>query len=203
MKRGILITFEGTEGAGKSTLIRALAKILQSRGLPTVTTREPGGSVVAEKIRKLILNEAMSPWTEAFLYEAARAEHLHETILPALKKGAIVLCDRYTDSTLAYQGSARGLEWKTLKTLNQIATSGISPDLTIFVDIDPARGLRDAKNPNRFEAEGVAFQKKVRRGFLRIKREEPKRFITISARSGNPEAMATRLFHVIEKRVSL
>ncbi len=198
---GILITFEGTEGAGKSTLIAALADLLRREKRKVVSTREPGGSSVAEKIRSLILNEAMDPWTEAFLYEAARAEHLKQTIAPALADGALVLCDRFTDSTLAYQGAARGLDWKTLRALNKIATSGLVPKLTVFVDIDPARGLRDAANPNRFEAEGVSFQTKVRKGFLRAIREEPRRFITIRARSGTPEKMAADLLIKIRKRI--
>lgn len=198
---GVLITFEGTEGAGKSTLIATLADLLRSRGRETVATREPGGSAVAEKIRALILNEPMDPWTEAFLYEAARAEHLKKTIAPALARGAVVLCDRFTDSTLAYQGAARGLDWKTLRALNKIATNGLAPKLTVFVDIDPARGLREAKDPNRFEAEGTAFQTKVRRGFLRAIREEPRRFVTVRARSGTPEAMAAELLDRIARRI--
>ena len=198
---GVLITFEGTEGAGKSTLIAALAERIREGGRETVSTREPGGSAVAEKIRALILNEPMDAWTEAFLYEAARAEHLAKTIRPALDRGAIVLCDRFTDSTLAYQGAARGLEWKTLRALNKIATGGIVPKLTVFVDIDPARGLRDAKDPNRFEAEGLKFQKKVRLGFLRAIREEPRRFLKVRARSGTPEEMAAEVYSKIAKRI--
>jgi dTMP kinase len=198
---GTLITFEGTEGAGKSTLIDALAKLLREKGKNVVVTREPGGSTLAERIRALILNEEMDAWTEAFLYEAARAEHLAKTIRPALETGAIVLCDRYTDSTLAYQGAARGLDWTTLRKLNKIATGGLSPKLTVFVDIDPAKGLRDAKDPNRFEAEGVAFQIKVRKGFLRAIREEPRRFVKMKARSGTPDEMAETLFSKISKRI--
>ena len=198
---GILITFEGTEGAGKSTLISAFAQLLTSQGHSVVATREPGGSIVAEKIRSLILEQEMDPWTEAFLYEAARAEHLAKTVLPALQRSSIVLCDRYTDSTLAYQGTARGLDWKTLRSLNKIATQGVAPRLTVFVDIDPAKGLRDAKDPNRFEAEGVAFQVKVRKGFLRAIREEPKRFVKIKARSGTPDEMATQLLRLVAKKI--
>ncbi|MBS1961321.1 MAG: dTMP kinase [Bdellovibrionales bacterium] len=201
--RGSFVTFEGTEGAGKSTLIAAFADLLRSRGRETVTTREPGGSSVAEKIRAVILNEPMHPWTEAFLYEAARAEHLNQTIRPALERGAIVLCDRFTDSTLAYQGAARGLDWNTLRRLNDIATDGLKPKLTVFVDIDPGRGLRDAKDPNRFEAEGVAFQTKVRKGFLRAMREEPKRFVKVTARSGTPETMAAELLGKIGRRIGV
>lgn len=199
---GVLITFEGTEGAGKSTLISAFAQLLRSEGRSVVATREPGGSIVAEKIRTLILEQEMDPWTEAFLYEAARAEHLAKTILPALRTPlTVVLCDRYTDSTLAYQGMARGLEWKTLRSLNKIATGGLTPRLTVFVDIDPAKGLHDAKDPNRFEAEGVAFQVKVRKGFLKAIREEPKRFIKIKARSGTPDEMAAQLLRLVRKKI--
>lgn len=198
---GILISFEGTEGAGKSTLITAFAQLLKNEGHSVVATREPGGSVVAEKIRSLILDQAMDPWTEAFLYEAARAEHLAKTIRPALRDSAVVLCDRYTDSTLAYQGMARGLEWKTLRALNKIATQGLAPRLTVFVDIDPAKGLRDAKDPNRFEAEGVAFQVKVRKGFLKAMREEPRRFVKIKARSGTPDEMAVQLLRLVAGKI--
>lgn len=201
--QGILVTFEGTEGAGKSTLITELGKLLKNGGHPVVITREPGGSKVAEKIRGIILHEDMDPWTEAFLYEAARAEHFRKTIQPALEKKAIVLCDRFTDSTLAYQGMARGLDWKTLRALNKIATSGVTPTLTVFVDIDPALGLKVAKNPNRFEAEGIAFQIKVRKGFLKVIKEEPSRFIKIKARSGTPTEMAEGLLKILQKRLKL
>lgn len=201
--QGLFITFEGTEGAGKSTLIAELAKLLEAKGHSVVSTREPGGSKVAERIRSVILEEEMDPWTEAFLYEASRAEHLKKTIEPALRRKAIVLCDRFADSTLAYQGMARGLDWKTLRALNKIATGGLTPKLTVFVDIDPARGLKDAKDPNRFEAEGVAFQTRVRKGFLKIIREEPKRFIKITARSGTPTEMAAALLRLLQKRVKL
>lgn len=197
---GILITFEGTEGAGKSTLIEALARELENLGHSVATTREPGGTAVAEKIRSVILNEKMDPWTELFLYEAARAEHLANRILPALEAGKIVLCDRFTDSSLAYQGMARGLDWKTVRKLNGIATRGLVPKATVFVDIDPAKGLRDAKDPNRFEAEGVDFQSLVRKGFLRVIREEPKRFVKIQARSGTPDEMARTLLALLTKK---
>lgn len=202
----LFITFEGTEGAGKSTLITEFAHCLRTAGHEVVTTREPGGSIVAEKIRGLILAEAMDPWTEAFLYEAARAEHLQKTVLPALaratkSKTVVVLCDRFTDSTLAYQGMARGLDWKTLRSLNAIATEGLKPHLTVFVDIDPAKGLKDAKDPNRFEAEGVEFQTRVRKGFLKVMKEEPRRFVKIRARSGTPSEMANELFKLALKKL--
>lgn len=197
---GKLVTFEGTEGAGKSTLIRAVAAELTRAGIEVVTTREPGGSPVAEQIRKVILDNPMDPWTELFLYEAARAEHLAQTIVPALKRGALVLCDRYTDSTLAYQGSARGLPRAAIRTLNRLATRGIRPQLTIWLDIDAAQGLRRAADPNRFEKEGSDFQQLVRRGFAQTAREEPRRWWKIAANSGTPEEMATRVIAQLRKK---
>lgn len=191
-RTGALITFEGTEGAGKSTLIQALGTELKRRlgAGRVVVTREPGGTPVAERIRATILEEEMDPWTELFLYEAARAEHLAKTVRPALEKGQVVLCDRFTDSTLAYQAHARGLPWKEVEALNLAATRGLRPDLTVFLDIDPAEGLRRASVRNRFEDEGVAFQAKVRRGFLKSRRLDPSRWLTLSAMSDTPDRMA-------------
>lgn len=203
--RGIFITFEGTEGAGKSTLIRELAARLQgSCSLPVTLTREPGGSPISEKIRQVILetypNETMDPWTELFLYEAARAQHLAQIIFPHLNQGGIVLCDRYTDSTLAYQGQARGLPWKQIQLLNRIATQNLKPDLTVLLDIDPAVGLARASDKNRFEHEGVEFQKKVRSGFLKARKQSPKRWYTLKADQKTPEEKATLLLREIERR---
>ncbi|MCM2279433.1 MAG: dTMP kinase [Oligoflexia bacterium] len=197
---GFFITFEGTEGAGKSTLIREVAKRLELRGIAVTLTREPGGTSVAEKIRKVILEETMDPWTELFLYEAARAEHLAETVRPALSQGRVVLCDRFTDSTLAYQAHARGLSWTKVKALNRAATQGLQPQLTILVDVDPETGLRRARDPNRFEKEGVAFQEKVRAGFLKSRREQPRRWFTIRSESGSPAELAERVVREFLKR---
>lgn len=199
---GLLVTFEGTEGAGKSTLISAVAEQLNVQGKSTLVTREPGGSAVAEQIRRLILENPMDPWTELFLYEAARAEHLAKTVLPGLRDGRIVLCDRFTDSSLAYQSEARGLPWEAVAALNEWATRGIRPSLTVLLDIDPALGLKNAKDPNRFEAEGVAFQTLVRRGFLKAMRQEPKRWLKIKARSGTPAQMAEPIVEEILRRQS-
>lgn len=202
MNSGILITFEGTEGAGKSTLIREVARQLKRLGYTRIVqTREPGGTPVAEKIRNVILEKSMDPRAELFLYEAARAEHVAKTILPALKKNSIVLCDRYADSSLAYQAHARGLPWKEVKALNHIATQGLRPHLTVLLDIDPARGLKRAQDKNRFEDEGVLFQKKVRQGFLKAAREEPKRWIRISAR-GTPEVLGGKVVTEILNRLA-
>jgi dTMP kinase len=207
--RGLFITFEGTEGAGKSTLIRTLgtelAKRLLSEGLgesSVVTTREPGGTPVAEQIRKTILDHEMSPWTELFLYEAARAEHLAVTILPALRSNKIVLCDRFTDSSLAYQAHARGLEWKTVKQLNAIATQGLTPDATVLIDIDPAVGLERAQDKNRFEEEGLRFQIKVRAGFLKSRGEKPSRWIVIKPGTKTPEELAHEVMKKLQKKLN-
>jgi dTMP kinase len=199
--QGRFITFEGTEGAGKSTLIREVAARLARELGPdrVVVTREPGGVPVAERIRATILEEEMNPWTELFLYQAARAEHLAQVILPALKAGKFVLCDRFTDSTLAYQAHARGLPWKKVAELNLVATQGLKPHLTVLLDIDPAVGLKRAKVQTRFEAEGVGFQKKVRAGFLKARKLEPKRWLTIKAMAGSPEILGQAVLDQIGK----
>ena len=205
--RGLFITFEGTEGAGKSTLIRNLREQILARtdgpfaNREVVLTREPGGTRVAERIRAVILEEAMDPWTELFLYEAARAEHLVTTVLPALKRGAIVLCDRFTDSTLAYQSHARGLPWSTVKSLNRVATQGVTPSLTFHLDLDPALGLSRAREQTRFEAEGVAFQTRVRAGFLKSKRESPKRWARLDAGRNDAETLARQALKILEQKL--
>jgi dTMP kinase len=209
--KGLFITFEGTEGAGKSTLIQEVARQLVTGGAKAsaiVLTREPGGTQVAEQIRKTLLENPMSPWTELFLYEAARAEHLAETVLPALEKGKIVLCDRFTDSTLAYQAHARGLDWKTVKQLNRIATRGLEPDASFLIDIDPAMGLARAQDKNRFEEEGVRFQTQVRAGFLKSIKQEPHRWAVIKTHvrrrgaleSKTPETLGAEVIAVLQRR---
>ncbi|NDD91682.1 dTMP kinase [bacterium] len=197
---GRFITFEGTEGAGKSTLMAALRAELNRHGIEVITTREPGGVPVAEKIRAVILENKMSSWTELFLYEAARAEHLQSIILPALKRGAWVLCDRFTDSSLAYQGHARGLPWKKVEALNQLATDGREPDLVVWLDIDPEKGLRAAKDPNRFEAEGVAFQARVRAGFRKAMKRRPRYWLKLKAHSKAVDEMAASLASTLLKK---
>ena len=194
----MLITFEGTEGAGKSTLIAAVEQEFTQRGISCIRTREPGGNPLAEKIRQVILSGEMDPWTELFLYEAARAEHLARTILPALQNGKTVLCDRFTDSSLAYQGAGRGLPWTQIKTLNKVAARGLTPDLTIWLDIDPAHGLKSAREITRFEREGVEFQTRVRKGFLKAMREQPKRWLKLKAHSASPDELALKVLRRLE-----
>jgi dTMP kinase len=183
----MFITFEGTEGCGKSTLIRNLSEALNEVQTSHIVTREPGGSTVAESIRKVILNQDMDPMTELFLYEAARAEHFQKTVIPALEEGKWVLCDRFTDSTVAYQGFARGLDLPMIEKLNAMATLKRKPDLTFFLDLPVEDGLKRAVDPNRFEAEGVAFQKKVRQGFLYSIKKSPKRFRVLKVKGKTPE----------------
>ncbi len=185
MRKGVFITFEGPEGSGKSTHIRLLADYLRARGRRVLLTREPGGTALAAGIRKLLLDggEGLSPMAELFLYEADRVQHVQETLTPALRRGTIVLCDRYTDSTLAYQGFGRRLDMKAVKSLNAIAAAGLSPDLTILLDVSAARGLKLAKKKkkrhDRLERAGLAFHKRVRTGFLHLAKKEPKRFCVI------------------------
>jgi len=200
--RGLFIILEGTEGAGKSTLLEALSSRLTEEQKSHILTREPGGSPLAEKIRRVILEESMNPWTELFLYEAARAQHLHETILPALHSGKIVLCDRFTDSSLAYQAHARGLSWKKVHQVNEIAIQGLKADLKVLLDIDPERGLQRANDRNRFEAEGLAFQKKVREGYLKAIREKPKNWLRLKVSKHSPEKLADKILEEIKERHS-
>lgn len=193
----MLITFEGTEGCGKSTLIQNLSRILSEQKISHIVTREPGGSSVAESIRNVILDQEMHALTELFLYEAARAEHFQKTVLPALKKKQIVLCDRFTDSTLAYQGFARGLDLKMIKLLNEVATEKRAPDLTFFLDLPVEIGLERASDPNRFELEGVKFQKKVRKGFLHSIQKDKKRWRVIKVLHKSPEEVCEEALEII------
>jgi len=187
-RRGFFLTLEGTDGVGKTTHAALLKKWLSQEGLKAVLTREPGGGKAAEKIRKLILDprEKIENLTELFLYEAARIEHLSKTVLPALKAGKIVVCDRFTDATIAYQGFGRGLDLKTINTLNKIATKGLLPHLTLLLDLSPKIGLKKARKRNkdkkgdRLEKEGISFQKKVRRGYLSLLKRDPQRIKRIS-----------------------
>src|SRR3989338_2228982 len=189
---GLFITFEGIEGTGKSTQARLLAQALKKKGYRVVLTREPGGTRLADRIRHLLLDrchQGMSPLTELFLYEASRVVHVAETVRPALQRGAIVLCDRFTDATIAYQGYGRGLSLSLLKTLNQKATKNLQPDLTILLDCPPIRGLKRARGRNRqtltcqdlFERESLLFHRRVRQGYLKLMRQNKKRFIKINA----------------------
>lgn len=185
----MFITFEGGEGSGKSTAIERLGKMLRSLGKKVVITREPGGTPISEEIRSVILDKAntgMDPWTEALLYAAARRQHVKERIEPALEEGAIVISDRYVDSSLAYQGGARGLGIDKVLLLNQFALDGVMPDLTIYFDLAPETGLgriRKSENRevNRLDLERISFHEKVRESFLALKDMFPERIKIIDA----------------------
>jgi dTMP kinase len=182
MQKGFFITFEGPEGSGKSTHIRLLAAYLRAQGRRVLLTREPGGTALAAGLRKLLLDggDGLSPMAELFLYEADRAQHVQETLAPALRRGQMVLCDRYTDSTVAYQGYGRRLDMKSVNALNAIASEGLKPHLTILLDVPVQRGLTLAKKKkkrhDRLERAGLAFHERVRAGFLQLAKKEPKRF---------------------------
>ncbi|MEZ0372650.1 MAG: dTMP kinase [Candidatus Sericytochromatia bacterium] len=190
---GCFITFEGGEGAGKSTQLARLHQWLEAEGRQVLITRQPGGTGYGQRIRQLILSpnpeETLSARAELFLYLADRAQHVDTVIRPALAAGQVVLCDRYTDSTLAYQGYGRQLDLVELKTLNQLATNGLQPDLTIWLDLDPdagrARILR-REALDRLEAESLAFHERVRTGYASLAAAEPERWLRLDA--SQPEA---------------
>lgn len=184
MGKGIFISFEGIDGCGKSSLIESLLSYLNKYKI--VSLREPGGTNISEKIREMLLdvkNEAMVSRTEAFLYAAARSQVVEEVICPALAEGAIVLADRYLDSTLAYQGYGRGLDIQFLKELNRLCTGGLIPDLTLLLDLNPEASRKRKKKdiPDRLEKEGISFQNKVRAGYLDLARHSPGRIKVLDA----------------------
>ena len=188
MKKGFFITFEGPEGSGKSTQMRLLSQVLKKHKVPHLVTREPGGSRLSTHLRRWILNRldyALGPETELFLFLADRAQHVKEVIRPALEKGMIVLCDRYTDSTMAYQGGGRGFDSKFLDEANRAATGGLTPHLTILFDLPVEKGLERAKGrgrkADRMEREKLAFHQRVRQAFLSIAFAEKERVMVIDA----------------------
>ncbi|MBT2604731.1 dTMP kinase [Peribacillus frigoritolerans] len=189
MKRGIFITMEGPEGAGKTTITQMLGKALQQEGYQVLLTREPGGVPISEQIREVILNKdntAMDSRTEALLYAAARRQHLVEVVMPELERGGIVLCDRFIDSSLAYQGHARGLDIEEVYNINKFAIGDMMPDATLFFDIDPEEGLRriqsnGEREVNRLDLEALDFHKKVCEGYQFIINRWKERFIIVDA----------------------
>ena len=196
-ERGILITFEGGEGVGKSTQIRMLADRLRAAGHDVLAVREPGGSRISEKIRALLLdtdNDAMDATTELFLYEAARAQVVGELIEPALAAGKVVLCDRYYDSTTAYQGYGRGLDLEVIEQLNRAAAGRAIPARTVILDLSTERGLFRATKggADRVESAGLEFHERVREGFLAIAEREPDRVRVVDA-SGSREETAAQI----------
>ncbi len=204
----MFITIEGPEGSGKTTAVDAAVKKLEEMGYQIVRTREPGGTPIAEQIRNVILdknNTAMDQRTEALLYAASRRQHLVEKVWPALKEGKIVICDRYLDSSLAYQGGARGLGIDNILQVNSFATEGTFPDLTLLFDIDPQLGLaRIAANSNRevnrLDLEKIDFHNKVRNTFLELAKRYPERYVIIDA-SQSREEVAKKTLEVMLSRI--
>ncbi|HID93123.1 MAG TPA: dTMP kinase [bacterium (Candidatus Stahlbacteria)] len=184
--QGLFITFEGTEGSGKSTQAKRLYKWLCSLKYPCLFTHEPGGEEVSERIRKILLDRRMEiiPIAELFLYLAARAQHTTKVIRPALLQGKIVISDRFFDATMSYQGEGRGIPKKIIKEMNNFATGGLIPDITIIVDIPPEEGLLrlKGKTRDRIEAEDKEFHNRVRGGYLKIARENPQRVKVVDGR---------------------
>lgn len=197
------VTLEGIEGSGKTTQIRLLANHLQAQGLEVVCTREPGGCPIADAIRAILLdsaNSAMVPRAELLLYAAARAQHVEEVIRPALAQGKVVLCDRYTDATLAYQGYGRGLDLNLIAQLNDLASGSLTPELTLLLDFPAETGLARARARNhqsqgtdegRFEQEALDFHRRIREGYLRVAGGQA-RFTVIDA-SGDQDQVADRI----------
>ena len=189
MKRGFLVTFEGPEGGGKSTQIHLLSEALARRSIPHVTTREPGGTETADALRAILLDRRthdLGARAELLLLEAARADHVRRVIKPSLDKGLVVVCDRFTDSSLAYQGGGRGLESSQVAWINDFATDGLTPDLTFLLDIAPDEGLHRAGRQgalqlDRLESAGLDFHGRVRRTFLNLAEAEPDRFVVLDA----------------------
>jgi len=206
---GKFITFEGPEGSGKSTHIKLLKAYLEERGIEVVMTREPGGTPLGEEIRKILQHdhaEAPVPRAEVLLFLASRAQHVERLIRPSLEQGKWVLCDRFDDSTFAYQGYGRGFEMEGLKAVNAFAVSGLRPDLTVLLDVTPetsrarlaARQAKTATEPDRIEREAAAFHERVRNGFLALAAEEPERLVVISTER-DPAAVAAAVRQAVER----
>ena len=204
----MFITFEGIEGSGKSTLLTAIAEKLRSAGKSVVTTREPGGTRVGDAIRAVFLQPdlSMNPMTEALLVNASRAALTEEVIRPALARGTIVLCDRYTDSTLAYQGYGRGLDLSVLRQLCDAATGGLKPDVTFLLDLSPEQSQqrlagRDGQRNDRIENESIAFHALVRHGFLMLAKEDVRMRALDALQS--PEKLLARAMQVLAEKAIL
>jgi dTMP kinase len=199
---GRFVTFEGIDGAGKSSHIEALARWLRDRGRTVLLTREPGGTALAERVRELFLHDDMDALTEALLVFAARRDHLQRRIEPALAQGHTVLCDRFTDATFAYQGAGRGFDWAVLEQLERLVQGTRTPDLTLWFDVEPieaATRRAAARAPDRLEREDEAFFQRVRDGYARRCADHPARFVRIDAR-GSLQAVWSQVEDEVTRR---
>ncbi|MBW2064525.1 MAG: dTMP kinase [Deltaproteobacteria bacterium] len=205
----MFITFEGIEGCGKSTQVKRLGKVLAELGIEFISTFEPGGTRIGQKIRRILLdpeNHGLTPLAELLLYAADRAQHVEEVIRPALEAGKWVICDRFTDATLVYQGAARGQDMEMIRVLNDKVTHGISPDITFLLDCPEETGLKRARarisresagDQDRFEREEMAFHGKVRQAYLELARSESKRFIVIDGTMPKEDVAGDILRHLV------
>lgn len=214
MKKGLFITIDGPDGSGKSTHAKMLCSHLSEKGFLTVHTHEPGGTGIAENIRRILLDpdNKLSPAAELFLLEASRAQHVEDIIIPAVSRGKIVVCERFCDATIAYQGYGRGIDVKTIKGMNTVAAKGMVPDITIILDTDVRKSLKKAVAvskdfkkgvPDRMEKENMAFHQRVRKGFLEIAKSEPGRVKVVEVRreiSETQSEIRKRIDKVLEKK---
>lgn len=202
MKQGIFITLEGPDGSGKSTQIQYLKEYFEEKGMPCVFTREPGGTAIGEKLRDIILdreNSEMSSMTEALLYAASRSQHVAEVIKPALAEGKAVVCDRFIDSSIAYQGYGRGLG-DTVRIINELAVDGCMPDVTFLMVLSPEEGKSRIcrRNQDRLEQEKLEFHNRVYEGYRRLAQDYPKRFVEIDA-GGDRESVRREIYNHLER----
>ena len=195
LKKGLFITFEGIEGCGKSTHSRLLFNYLKGKGYPCVHTREPGGTTLGEEVRATLLKSKdidISDLAELFLFEACRAQIVEDILRPAINDKKIVICDRFSDATLSYQGYGGNIDITIIKTLNKVATKGLSPSLTLLLDIDTVKGLKRAsrKGVDRMESKGLEYHKKVRNGYLKLAKADPKKIRVIKVDGAIPVVQA-------------
>ncbi len=203
--KGKLITFEGCDGCGKSTQLKKLSAYLTEKNIPHVFTREPGGGKISEAIREILLNGKNAEMTdecEALLYAAARMQHLHDTVAPALAEGKLVICDRYVDSSLAYQAYARGLGEDFVRKINAVALEKYLPAATVFIDLTPADAFRrkqGADENDRLEQAGMAFHERVYEGFVRLAEKETERYIRIDGKQ-TPDEIFAQVVQALKER---
>lgn len=197
----MFITLEGGEGVGKTTQQALLAERLQREGYACVSTREPGGTALGRALREILLHgDPLTPLAELLLYAADRAEHVNKVIAPALAVGQVVICDRFTDSTLAYQGYGRGLNLEQIRQLNHLATGGLQPQLTLWLDLAPEVGLARSRLGDKLEQERLEFHRRVHQGFQTLAAAEPQRIVRIDA-GGSPLEVAARIWSVVQPRL--
>lgn len=204
MPAGLFITFEGGEGSGKSTQVTVLRRRLQRRGVPCTVVREPGGTPLGRSLRRILKfsSSPLAPMTEVLLFNASRAQLVTQVIQPALSKGMVVLCDRFADSTLAYQGYGRGVSLEVVEMVNRTATENLKADLTIFLDISPEEGLKRRSGArDRFEKDALDFHRRVHQGYLDLSRSEPERWLVVDARR-SPREVASHIWQRVEPLIA-